>query len=42
MSTANSVTKFFFAPLLLRVEPLLNKLQTRLTSCFVVTQWHKR
>jgi len=35
-------SKKFFAPLLMRLEPLANKLQTRLTSCFVVTQWQKR
>ena len=34
--------KRFFAPLLMKVEPLVNKLQTKLTSCFVVTQWQKR
>jgi SAM-dependent methyltransferase len=34
-------SKKFFAPLLMRLEPLVNKLQTRLTSCFVVTQWQK-
>jgi SAM-dependent methyltransferase len=34
-------SKRFFAPLLLRLEPLVNKLQTKLTSCFVVTQWQK-
>ena len=31
----------FFAPLLMRLEPWINKLQTKLTSCFVVTQWQK-
>jgi SAM-dependent methyltransferase len=35
-------SKKFFAPLLMKLEPLVNKLQTRLTSCFVVTQWQKR
>ena len=35
-------SKKFFAPSLLRVEPLINKLQTKFTSCFVVTQWQKR
>jgi SAM-dependent methyltransferase len=34
-------SKKFFAPLLMKLEPLVNKLQTRLTSCFVVTQWQK-
>jgi SAM-dependent methyltransferase len=34
--------KEIFAPLLLKVEPLINKLQTKLTSCFVVAQWQKR
>jgi SAM-dependent methyltransferase len=34
-------SKRFFAPLLMRLEPWVNKLQTKLTSCFVVTQWQK-
>ena len=34
-------SKKFYAPLLMRLEPLVNKLQTKLTSCFVVTQWQK-
>jgi ubiquinone/menaquinone biosynthesis C-methylase UbiE len=34
-------SKRFFAPLLMRLEPLVNKLQTKMTSCFVVTQWQK-
>lgn len=34
--------KRFFAPLLMKLEPVVNKLQTKLTSCFVVTQWQKR
>ena len=34
-------SKKFFAPLLLKLEPWVNKLQTKLTSCFVVTQWQK-
>jgi ubiquinone/menaquinone biosynthesis C-methylase UbiE len=34
-------SKKLFAPLLLKLEPWLNKLQTKLTSCFVVTQWQK-
>jgi SAM-dependent methyltransferase len=34
-------SKRFFAPLLMRLEPLVNKLQTKVTSCFVVTQWQK-
>ena len=33
--------KGFFSPLLLKLEPVINKLQTKLTSCFVVTQWQK-
>jgi len=33
--------KSFFSPLLLKLEPVINKLQTKLTSCFVVTQWRK-
>src|SRR5205085_10869883 len=33
--------KALFAPLLLKIEPLIHKLQTTLTSCFVVTQWQK-
>jgi SAM-dependent methyltransferase len=35
-------SKKFFAPLLMKLEPVVNKLQTKLTSCFVVTQWQKR
>ena len=35
-------SKRFFAPLLMKLEPVVNKLQTKLTSCFVVTQWQKR
>ena len=35
-------SKKFFAPALMKVEPIINKLQTKLTSCFVVTQWQKR
>jgi SAM-dependent methyltransferase len=35
-------SKRLFAPPLLRLEPLINKLQTKLTSCFVVAQWQKR
>lgn len=34
-------SKKLFAPLLMKLEPLINKLQTKLTSCFVVTQWQK-
>jgi SAM-dependent methyltransferase len=34
-------SKKFFAPVLMRLEPLVNKLQTKLTACFVVTQWKK-
>ena len=34
--------KKFFAPVLMKLEPVVNKLQTKLTSCFVVTQWQKR
>jgi len=34
-------SKRYFAPLLLNLEPWVNKLQTKLTSCFVVTQWQK-
>jgi len=25
----------------MKLEPWINKLQTKLTSCFVVTQWQK-
>ena len=35
-------SKRFFAPLLMKLEPWVNRLQTKLTSCFVVTQWQKR
>jgi SAM-dependent methyltransferase len=34
-------SKRYFAPLLMKLEPWVNKLQTKLTSCFVVTQWQK-
>ncbi|MEN3328422.1 MAG: hypothetical protein V7638_3229 [Acidobacteriota bacterium] len=34
-------SKRLFAPLLMKLEPRINKLQTKLTSCFVVTQWQK-
>lgn len=34
-------SKCYFAPLLMKLEPWVNKLQTKLTSCFVVTQWQK-
>jgi len=35
-------TKPFYAPFLLKLEFLLGKIQTRLTSCFAVVQWQKR
>jgi SAM-dependent methyltransferase len=35
-------SKKFFAPLLMKLEPIVNKVQTKLTSCFVVTQWQKQ
>ena len=35
-------SKRFFAPLLMKLEPVVNRLQTKLTSCFVVTQWQKQ
>ena len=34
-------SKKLFAPLLMKLEPWISKLQTKLTSCFVVTQWQK-
>lgn len=34
--------KRILAPWLLKVEPVINTLQTKLTSCFVVAQWQKR
>ena len=34
-------SKKLFAPLLMKLEPWINKLQTKLTSCFAVTQWQK-
>ena len=34
-------SKRYFAPLLMKLEPWVNRLQTKLTSCFVVTQWQK-
>lgn len=33
--------KPYYSPLLIRLEPLLNKLQGKLTSCFVVGRWQK-
>lgn len=33
--------KEFYSPLLMPVESLLTKLQTKLTSCFAVAQWQK-
>jgi SAM-dependent methyltransferase len=35
-------SKRFFAPALMKLEPVVNKLQTKLTSCFVVAQWQKQ
>ena len=35
-------SKKYFSPALMKVEALVSKLQTKLTSCFVVTQWQKR
>lgn len=35
-------SKKFFAPALLKIEAVISKLQTKLTSCFVVAQWQKR
>ena len=34
--------KPFYSPLLMWLEPLVNKLQGKLTSCFVIGQWQKR
>jgi SAM-dependent methyltransferase len=34
--------KKLISPPLMTIEPLVNKLQTKLTSCFVVAQWQKR
>lgn len=34
-------SKKLVAPPLMKLEPLVNKLQTKLTSCFVVAQWQK-
>ena len=34
--------KKFFAPALMKLEPVVNKLQSKLTSCFVVAQWQKQ
>ena len=34
-------SKKVFAPALMKLEPVINKLQTKLTSCFVVAQWQK-
>jgi SAM-dependent methyltransferase len=35
-------SKKLYAPSLMKVEPLINKLQTKLTSCFVLAQWQKQ
>ena len=35
-------SKKHFAPAFMKVEAVVNKLQTKLTSCFVVAQWQKR
>lgn len=35
-------SKKYFSPALMKVEGLISKLQTKLTSCFVVAQWQKR
>jgi len=34
--------KPFYSPLLMWLEPLVNKLQSKMASCFVVGQWQKR
>jgi ubiquinone/menaquinone biosynthesis C-methylase UbiE len=34
--------KKLLAPSLMNLEPLINKLQTKLTSCFVVAQWQRK
>jgi 2-polyprenyl-3-methyl-5-hydroxy-6-metoxy-1,4-benzoquinol methylase len=34
--------KKLLAPSLMKLEPLINKLQTKLTSCFVVAQWQRK
>ena len=34
-------SKKLFAPTLMKFEPLINKLQTKFTSCFAVAQWQK-
>jgi ubiquinone/menaquinone biosynthesis C-methylase UbiE len=34
--------KKFLAPFLMNIEPLVNRFQTKLTSCFVVAQWQKK
>jgi SAM-dependent methyltransferase len=33
--------KPYYSPLLIRLESLINKLQSKLTSCFVVARWQK-
>lgn len=35
-------TKRFYAPILMKLESAIQKLQGKLTSCFVVTQWQKQ
>ena len=35
-------SKKLFAPTLMKFEPLINKLQTKFTSCFAVAQWQKQ
>ena len=34
-------SKRFISPPLMKLEPLINKLQTKFTSCFAVAQWQK-
>lgn len=34
-------SKGLYAPSLMKVEPIINKLQTKFTSCFAVAQWQK-
>ena len=34
-------SKKYYSPLMMKLESVISRLQTKLTSCFVVTQWEK-
>jgi SAM-dependent methyltransferase len=35
-------TKKYYSPVMMKLESMISKLQGKLTSCFVVTQWEKK